>query len=110
MREDTRGKEESTLGDKGPRSWNYRVLNRTRYLGVPGADPIEEWVLIEAYYSADGSLVAWSDEVGHIGSDVSLLDLRGEMELRLEAVDRALKGLVGLLTEDDLPGRGNDGD
>lgn len=90
--------------DDGPVRWNYRVLHRTVETGVPGMEPVDEWVLIEAHYDKDGRIVAWC-EAGPMASDVSLQDLRDEAVMREQAVQRSMltSPRWRVLTEADLP-------
>jgi hypothetical protein len=75
--------------------WDYRVRGFTAFTGVPGADPEESHDIIEAYYDAEGNVVAWGNNIGAVGG--TLDELRDELSLMLEACDKPV------LDEDDLP-------
>lgn len=100
---------ETPGGDEGPSYWNYRVMCRTRCSMVPGVEPCEEWVLIEAYYDADDKIVAWA-EAGPMISDVSLADFIGEAKRRQQAASKAQlrNPKWRVLDEDELPGAEKD--
>lgn len=75
--------------------WEYRIAARTVPTGVPGADPSEEFQVIEAYYTKDNDLIAWADHLVPIGD--SLEDLREELTRMMDAF------AYPVLTEEDLP-------
>lgn len=85
--------------------WNYRVVERSYDIGVPGSELIGEWALIECYYDANGRIVAWC-EAPPMVTDVSLADLLGESKMRTQAIEKAADGSIEgrtVLYEEQLP-------
>lgn len=74
--------------DEGPSHWNYRVRAYTAYTGVPGMDPEECFDIVEVYYDADNNIHGWGNDPGVVAESVE--SLRGELEKRLEALDKPI--------------------
>lgn len=81
---------------EGPHTWDYRVMGFTAFTSVPGVEPQEAFVIIEAYYDEHGQIVAWGDNVGALGDTPE--DLRKDLAMMLEACDKPI------LNREDLPG------
>lgn len=66
--------------------WNYRVLLRSQWTGVPGADPEEYAEIVEVYYVED-VIEGWSaDASAPMGDTVE--SLRADLTKMLEALDK----------------------
>lgn len=76
-----------------PSGWNYRIMARSEPTG--GDDYESNFIVIEAYYDDDGTVVAWCDATPMGTGDVE--SLATDLGYMLEACQQAV------LDYDDLP-------
>lgn len=68
-------------------SWNYRVLKENKFLNELYG-PVDEFRVVEVYYSENGSIKAWSDCTDTILMAETHDDLKSTAQFVLEAVSK----------------------